>query len=153
MGLFNKKNELIYGQQGLERFIEAQKRDYQLALEEVRAGKKMSHWIWYIFPQMYGLGHSCYANLYGIRDKKEAEEYLKHKILGKRLREITMALLEHDACSAEDIFGNLDAMKDRSSMTLFDIVSPEDIFDQILNKFYANQRCDITIRMLSEMEI
>ena len=149
MGIFRRNEELVYRQDGLERFVKAQKRDYQLALEEVRAGKKQSHWIWYIFPQMYGLGHSCYANLYGIRDKKEAEEYLKHKILGKRLREITMALLEHDACSAEDIFGNLDAMKVRSSMTLFDIVSPEDIFDQILNKFYANQRCDITIRMLS----
>lgn len=153
MGIFRRNEELVYRQDGLERFVKAQKRDYQLALEEVRAGKKQSHWIWYIFPQMYGLGHSCYANLYGIRDKKEAEEYLKHKILGKRLREITMALLEHDACSAEDIFGNLDAMKVRSSMTLFDIVSPEDIFDKILNKFYANQRCDITIRMLSEMEI
>lgn len=122
MGLFNKKNELIYIQQGLGRFIEAQKRDYQLALSEVRAGKKQSHWIWYIFPQMYGLGHSCYANLYGIRDKKEAEEYLKHKILGKRLREITMALLDHDGCSAEDIFGDLDAMKVRSCMTLFDVI-------------------------------
>lgn len=153
MGIFRRNEELVYRQEGLERFVKAQKRDYQLALEEVRAGKKQSHWIWYIFPQMYGLGHSCYANLYGIRDKKEAEDYLKHKILGKRLREITMALLEHDACSAEDIFGNLDAMKVRSSMTLFDIVSPEDIFDEILNKFYANQRCDITIRMLSEMEI
>ena len=153
MGIFRRNEELMYRQEGLERFVKAQKRDYQLALAEVRAGKKQSHWIWYIFPQMYGLGHSCYANLYGIRDKKEAEEYLKHKILGKRLREITMALLEHDACSAEDIFGNLDAMKVRSSMTLFDIVSPKDIFDEILNKFYANQRCDITIRMLSEMEI
>ena len=153
MGIFRRNEELVYRQEGLERFVKAQKRDYQLALEEVRAGKKQSHWIWYIFPQMYGLGHSCYANLYGIRDKKEAEEYLKHKILGKRLREITIALLEHDACSAEDIFGNLDAMKVRSSMTLFDIVSPEDIFDEILNKFYANQRCDITIRMLYEMEI
>ena len=153
MGIFRRNEELVYRQEGLERFVKAQKRDYQLALAEVRAGKKQSHWIWYIFPQMYGLGHSCYANLYGIRDKKEAEEYLNHKILGKRLREITMALLEHDACSAEDIFGNLDAMKVRSSMTLFDIVSPEDIFDEILNKFYANQRCDITIRMLYEMEI
>lgn len=153
MGIFKRNEELVYRQEGLERFVKVQKRDYQLALAEVRAGKKQSHWIWYIFPQMYGLGHSCYANLYGIRDKKEAEEYLKHKILGKRLREITMAMLEHDACSAEDIFGNLDAMKVRSSMTLFDIVSPEDIFDEILNKFYANQRCDITIRMLSEMEI
>ena len=152
MGIFRRNEELVYRQEGLERFVKAQKRDYQVALAEVRAGKKQSHWIWYIFPQMYGLGHSCYANLYGIRDKKEAKEYLKHKILGKRLREITMALLEHDACSAEDIFGNLDAMKVRSSMTLFDIVSPEDIFNEILNKFYANQRCDITIRMLSEME-
>lgn len=152
MGIFRRNEELVYRQEGLERFVKAQKRDYQLALAEVRVGKKQSHWIWYIFPQMYGLGHSCYANLYGIRDKKEAKEYLKHKILGKRLREITMALLEHDACSAEDIFGNLDAMKVRSSMTLFDIVSPEDIFNEILNKFYANQRCDITIRMLSEME-
>ncbi len=153
MGIFRRNEELVYRQEGLERFVKAQKRDYQLALAEVRAGKKQSHWIWYTFTQMYGLGHSCYANLYGIRDKKEAEEYLKHKILGKRLREITMALLEHAACSAEDIFGNLDTMKVRSSMTLFDIVSPEDIFDEILNKFYANQRCDITIRMLSEMEI
>ena len=78
MGIFRRNEELVYRQEGLERFVKAQKRDYQLALEEVRAGKKQSHWIWYIFPQMYGLGHSCYANLYGIRDKKEAEEYLKH---------------------------------------------------------------------------
>ena len=151
MGLFNKKNELIYGQQGLERFIEAQKHDYQLALKEVRAGKKLSHWIWYIFPQMYGLGHSCYANLYGIRDKKEAKEYFNHKILGKRLREITRALLEHNGCSADDIFGDLDAMKVKSCMTLFDVICPDDIFAEVFNKFYANKRCDLTIRMLSEM--
>ena len=151
MGLFRRNEELVYRQQGLERFIEAQKRDYQLALEEVRAGKKLSHWIWYIFPQMNGLGHSCYANLYGIRDKKEAEDYLKHKILGKRLREITIALLGHNGCSAEDIFGDLDAMKVRSCMTLFDVISPEDIFAEVLNKFYANKRCNLTIRMLSEI--
>lgn len=151
MGLFNKKNELIYGQQGLERFIEAQKRDYQLALEEVRAGKKQSHWIWYIFPQMYGLGRSYFAQLYGIHDREEAEAYLNHEILGKRLREITMALLEHGAYSAEEIFGDLDAMKVRSCMTLFDVISPENIFAEVLNKFYANKRCDLTIRMLSEM--
>ena len=151
MGLFNKKNELIYGQQGLERFIEAQKRDYQLALEEVRAGKKMSHWIWYIFPQMYGLGRSYFAQLYGIRDREEAEAYLNHEVLGKRLREITMALSEHCAYSAKEIFGDLDAMKVRSSMTLFDVISPEDIFDEVLNKFYDSKRCNLTIRMLSDM--
>ena len=151
MGLFNKKNELIYGQQGLERFIEAQKRDYQLALEEVQAGKKMSHWIWYIFPQMHGLGRSYFAQLYGIRDREEAEAYLNHEVLGKRLREITMALLEHGAYSAEEIFGDLDAMKVRSCMTLFDVISPEDIFDEVLNKFYDSKRCNLTIRMLSDM--
>lgn len=73
MRLFSKENK----QQGLERFIEAQKRDYQLALAEVRAGKKLNHWIWYIFPQMYGLGDSCYANLYGIRNREEAVGFLK----------------------------------------------------------------------------
>lgn len=151
MGLFRRNEELVYRQQGLEIFIEAQKRDYQLALEEVRAGKKQSHWIWYIFPQMYGLGRSYFAQLYGIHDREEAEAYLNHEILGKRLREITMALLEHGAYSAEEIFGDLDAMKVRSCMTLFDVISPEDIFAEVLNKFYANKRCDLTIRMLSEM--
>ena len=151
MRLFRRNEELVYRQQGLERFVEAQKRDYQLALEEVRASKKLSHWIWYIFPQMYGLGHSCYANLYGISDKKEAEDYLKHKILGKRLREITIALLGHNGCPVEDIFGDLDAMKVKSCMTLFDVICPDDIFAEVLNKFYANKRCALTIRMLSEM--
>lgn len=136
---------------GLERFIEAQKRDYQLALDEVRTGKKQSHWIWYIFPQMYGLGRSYFAQLYGIRDREEAEAYLYHEVLGKRLREITMALLEHAVCSAEEIFGDLDAMKVRSCMTLFDIVSPDDIFDEVLNKFYDSKRCNLTIRMLADM--
>lgn len=128
MGLFRRNEELVYRQQGLERFVEAQKRDYKIALEEVRSGQKRTHWIWYIFPQMYGLGHSCYANLYGIRDRKEAEEYLKDKTLGKRLREITSTLLQHEGKSAEEIFGELDAMKVRSSMTLFDAVCPNDMF-------------------------
>ena len=135
----------------MKRFIEAQKRDYQLAISEVRAGKKQSHWIWYIFPQMYGLGSSYFAQLYGIHDRGEAEAYLNHEFLGKRLREITMALLEHDVCSAEEIFGDLDAMKVRSCMTLFDIVSPDDIFDEVLNKFYDSKRCNLTIRMLADM--
>lgn len=128
MGLFRRNEELVYRQQGLERFVEAQKRDYKIALEEVRSGQKRTHWIWYIFPQMYGLGHSCYANLYGIRDRKEAEEYLKDKTLGKRLREITSTLLQHEGKSAEEIFGELDAMKVSSSMTLFDAVCPNDMF-------------------------
>lgn len=151
MGLFRRNEELVYRQQGLERFVEAQKRDYKIALEEVRSGQKRTHWIWYIFPQMYGLGHSCYANLYGVRDRKEAEEYLKDKTLGKRLREITSTLLQHEGKSAEEIFGELDAMKVRSSMTLFDAVCPNDMFAEVLEKFYNGERCGITIAKLNEI--
>lgn len=134
----------------MERFIEAQERHYQLALTEVQAGKKQSHWIWYIFPQMRGLGRSYFAHMYGIRDREEAEEYLNHQVLGKRLREITSALLAHEERTAEEIFGDLDAMKVRSCMTLFDIISPEDIFSEVLRRFYSNTRCEITIAMLSK---
>ena len=151
MKIFKRNEDLTYKQQGIERFIEAQKRDYKTALEEVRDGQKRTHWIWYIFPQLYGLGHSCYANLYGIRDRKEAEEYLKDKTLGKRLREITSTLLQHEGKSAEEIFGELDAMKVRSSMTLFDAVCPNDMFAEVLEKFYNGERCGITIAKLNEI--
>ena len=151
MGLFRRNEELVYRQEGLERFVEAQKDDYQPALDEVRAGKKQSHWIWYIFPQMHGLGRSYFAQLYGIHDREEAEAYLNHEVLGKRLREITSALLKHEDNPADEIFGDLDAMKVKSCMTLFDIISPDDIFAEVLNKFYGQQRCELTIRMLSEM--
>ena len=134
----------------MERFIEAQERHYQLALTEVQAGKKQSHWVWYIFPQMRGLGRSYFAHMYGIRDREEAEEYLNQEVLGKRLREITAALLAHEERTAEEIFGNLDAMKVKSCMTLFDIIRPEDIFSEVLRRFYGNTRCEITIAMLSK---
>ena len=134
----------------MNRFIEAQEQHYQLALTEVQAGKKQSHWVWYIFPQMRGLGRSYFAHMYGIRDREEAEEYLNHEVLGKRLREITAALLAHEERTAEEIFGDLDAMKVRSCMTLFDIIRPEDIFSEVLRRFYGNTRCEITIAMLSK---
>ena len=135
----------------LERFIKAQGHHYKLALEEVRSGKKQSHWIWYIFPQMRGLGRSFFAQLYGICDREEAVAYLNHEVLGPRLREITSALLDHVDYSAEEIFGDLDAMKVRSCMTLFDVISPDDIFADVLNKFYGQQRCGLTVRMLSKV--
>ena len=135
----------------LNRFISAQERDYLIALSEIKNGSKQSHWIWYIFPQMYGLGSSYFAQLYEIRDREEAEAYLNHEVLGKRLREITMALLEHDVCSAEEIFGDLDAMKVRSCMTLFDIISPNDIFSDVIKRFYQNSRCEKTLRLVSKM--
>ena len=150
MGLFRKDKALVYGQQGLERFVEAQKRDYKTALKEVQSGKKETHWIWYVFPQMLGLGRSCYANLYGIKNKDEAEEYLKHKVLGKRLREVTNALLEQEGKAADEIFGYPDTMKVKSSMTLFDSISPDDIFAQVLDKFYEGKRCKLTLEMLKK---
>ena len=133
----------------MNRFIEAQERDYKIALYEVRSGKKLTHWIWYIFPQMRGLGHSYYAHLYGIKNIEEAREYLQDKILGERLREITNVLLEHYDKTADDIFGDLDAMKVKSCMTLFDAISPNDIFDKVLDRFYEGKRCESTIRILN----
>lgn len=120
----------------LERFVEAQKLYYTQALQEVQNGMKRSHWIWYIFPQLAVLGHSNNAKYYGISGYDEAEAYINHPILGKRLREITRTLLTHHKVAAIDIFGELDAMKVRSCMTLFDAVSPDDVFEQVLDKFY-----------------
>lgn len=116
--------------------MEAQKSDYTQALQEVQDGMKRSHWIWYIFPQLAVLGHSEKAKYYGISGYDEAEAYINHPILGKRLREITRILLTHHKIAAIDIFGELDAMKVRSCMTLFDAVSPDDVFEQVLDKFY-----------------
>lgn len=135
---------------GVERFVEAHDRDYQTALAEVRAGSKQSHWIWYIFPQLKGLGQSAFAQHYGISDKDEAGRFLSHKILGTRLREITNALLLAQNKSATEIFGGLDAKKVRSSMTLFDAVCPNDIFAQVLDKYYDGRRCQITLNLLRE---
>ncbi len=144
--LFSKKDdELVYRQLGIERFVEAQERDWTTALTEIKNGRKQAHWIWYIFPQLSGLGHSCFSNLYGIRDLNEAEAYLNHAVLGLRLREITSELLKHSDLAAADIFGELDAMKVKSCMTLFDIVSPDDVFAQVLDTFYGGKRCEYTI--------
>lgn len=127
----------------LERFIDGQctsYADFERALNEVRNGHKVSHWIWYIFPQLRGLGQSRYSYYYGISDRTEAEEYLRHPILGVRLRTITEALLEHEGKYPEAIFGSIDAMKVKSCMTLFDCISPNDIFSKVLDLFYEGKR-------------
>lgn len=129
----------------LERFFEAQKLDYISALNEVKDGEKRSHRIWYIFPQIKGLGHSYNSEFYGISSKEEAKAYLEHPVLGVRLREITQVLLDCGNPSADDIFGFPDVLKVRSCMTLFDLVSPNDIFNDVLYKYYEGQRCDKTL--------
>ena len=129
----------------LGRFVEAQELDYTQALKEMKDGQKRGHWIWYIFPQIKGLGHSYNSEYYGISSKEEAKAYLDHPVLGARLREITQALLDCNNKSADDILGFPDVLKVRSCMTLFDLVSPNDIFNDVLYKFYEGQRCDKTI--------
>ncbi len=146
--LWNKEQK----QNPLYRFVEAQDKNYEIALAEIKAGKKQTHWIWYTFPQLKGLGKSAFADYYGIRDMQEAKHYLAHPKLGKRLRECAEALLAVDGKGVRDIFGELDAMKVRSSMTLFDLVSPNDIFAQVLDKYYDGTRCELTIKNLLPQE-
>ena len=133
----------------LERFVEAQKTDYSIALEEMKNGEKRSHWIWYIFPQLRGLGSSAYSFIYGLTDVEEAKAYLDHPLLSKRLREITTTLLSHQEESAEKLMGSsIDAAKLRSSMTLFDVASPNDVFNKVLSIFYDGKRDSQTLHLL-----
>ncbi len=136
----------------LERFLEAQEMDYGMALREIQDGQKRGHWIWFVFPQIKGLGHSYNSEFYGISGTEEAKAYLIHPVLGQRLREITSALLNCGNPSASDILGFPDDLKVRSCMTLFDLVSPNDIFNDVLDKYYEGKRCEKTIWRLGIRE-
>ena len=136
----------------LERFVEAQNLVYDMALREIKEGQKRGHWIWFIFPQIKGLGHSYNSEYYGISGTKEAKAYLEHPLLGARLREISQAMLDCVNPSADDILGFPDVLKVRSGMTLFDMVSPNDIFKQVLDKYYEGKLCDKTIWRLGTRE-
>lgn len=135
----------------LERFINAQQYDYPVALYELKAGYKESHWMWFIFPQYKGLGYSSTAKYYAIQSKEEAIAYVHHPILGKRLIEISQVLLDLNCDDATAIFGSPDNLKLKSCMTLFYIVSKESIFQQVIDKFYHGQYDQRTIELL-EME-
>lgn len=132
----------------LQRFIDAQSEDYALALSEIRQGMKRSHWIWYIFPQIKGLGFSYNSEYYGISSLQEARDYLNHEVLGKRLQEITASLLLHRGKDIELIMGDIDAVKLKSSMTLFDAIKSGGVFGEVLDEFYAGERCRRTQRLL-----
>ena len=139
----------------LQRFLDAQALMYQQALKEVEAGKKEDHWIWFIFPQLKGLGKSNSSRYFGISGIDEARAYYEHPVLGTRLREVTGALLMNDK-SADEIFGKLDAQKVRSCMTLFNYIAKyvlkneDDIFQKALNKFYDGKGDALTGKMLEE---
>ena len=113
---------------------------YEKALQEVRNGRKMSHWMWFIFPQIVGFGHSHNTKYYSIKSVEEAKAYLADEVLGSRLREISEALLELPNTNPADIFGTPDWMKLSSSMTLFDFVSLNDVFAKVLDKYFAGSR-------------
>lgn len=133
----------------LERFVKAQDTydSYNIALKEIKDGWKQSHWMWYVFPQVHGLGHSSTSQKFSIKSLLEALAYLRHDTLGKRLYEVMNALPIHG--DAEEIFGKLDAMKLRSCLTLFDLVSPDEIFADFLENYFNKERCQKTLQIVS----
>lgn len=145
----SKKMEVV--NMDLTRFHEAQKYAYQSALTEIRNGKKCSCWMWYIFPQIAGLGRSSTAQYYALANLQEAVAYMQDEILGGRLIEISEALLELDSNDAYVIFGSPDNMKLKSSMTLFALAAPEqEVFQKVLDKFFHGERDRRTVQLVNK---
>ena len=137
----------------LHRFLSAQAADYEIALSELRRGHKQSHWIWYVLPQLRGLGMSAMSYEYGIVSPAEARAYLEHPILGTRLRECVSAICAHKAASAVDILGDTDALKFRSCLTLFAAVGQDSqFFQQALAQFFGGQPDHRTIQLLAAFQ-
>jgi len=133
----------------LNRFVEAQDPLYERALAEIRSGRKQTHWMWYIFPQIAGLGTSAAAQKYAIKSAAEAEAFLQHPLLGPRLLECAEAVVAVPGRSASEIFGSPDDLKLRSSATLFAVVSPDgSVFDRLLSKYYHGERDQLTLDLL-----
>jgi uncharacterized protein (DUF1810 family) len=134
----------------LRRFVDAQERVYDTVLAELRSGAKRSHWIWFVFPQLRGLGHSATAQHYGISSIDEARAYLAHPVLGPRLRECTRLVAAIDGRSVDEIFGWPDNLKVRSSMTLFAHATDDSAeFRAVLDKFYRGEEDPATVELLS----
>jgi len=137
-------------QYDLSRFVRAQATDYERALAEIKSGRKHSHWMWYIFPQLHGLGSSSMSKRYAIKTAAEASAYLAHPVLGRRLVEIANAALEVEGRTAFEIFGSPDDMKLRSCATLFASVSLEgSVFHGLLDKYFHGRSDANTLRLLS----
>ena len=133
----------------LNRFIEAQNTNYEAAISELRAGRKRSHWMWYVFPQIVGLGNSAMSYRYGITSEDEARAYLAHPVLGPRLIECAEVVLAIENRSAHEILGSPDDLKLKSSATLFAHVSPPgSVFERILDKYYSSERDSRTLALV-----
>ena len=135
----------------LTRFIDAQEADYQIALSEIKKGRKQSHWMWYIFPQIQGLGFSETSRFYAIKDMNEAKEFLKHPVLGSRLIDICNELLKLKSNDANKIFGSPDDVKLKSSMTLFSsLPDTNPVFQAVLKKFFKGTKDGNTLRIIGK---
>ena len=135
----------------LQRFVEAQDQVYEAVLDELRVGQKCGHWMWYIFPQLQGLGESATSQYYGIKNRQEAQDYLNHPVLGERLITCAKVLLELKGRTALEIFGYPDELKLESSMTLFAQVSTDSIFVKVLDKYYEGLHNGQTLRLLENL--
>jgi len=134
----------------LQRFVDAQSRVYDAVVDELRAGRKTSHWMWFVFPQLKGLGFSPTAQTYGISGREEARAYLAHPVLGPRLLECTGVVNAIEGRSLPEIFGETDAMKFRSSMTLFSLTAAESgIFEEALRKYNEGELDPLTLKLLT----
>ena len=130
----------------LQRFVDAQRPVFDSVIAELKQGRKCGHWIWFIFPQLKGLGHSANSEFFGIASLQEAAAYLEHPVLGPRLIECTQLINAAQGRSAEDIFGEIDAMKFRSSMTLFAKATPDNqVFIDALTKYFAGESDPLTV--------
>jgi uncharacterized protein (DUF1810 family) len=137
----------------LSRFVKAQEPVYDRVLAELRGGRKRSHWMWFVFPQIEGLGHSSTTKYYSIKSAEEARRYLDHPVLGKRLRECAESILALEGLSASSIFGFPDVLKLKSSMTLFArVAEPRSVFVRVLEKYYEGQQDERTVALLERME-
>ena len=135
----------------LKRFLDAQENDFERALAEIKRGRKQSHWMWYIFPQIAGLGFSETSRFYAIKNKEEAELYLAHPVLGARLVEISEALLEIEGKTANQIFGSPDDMKLKSSMTLFGALkNTNPVFQSVLDEYFNGTSDPRTLQLIDD---
>jgi len=137
----------------LSRYIEAQEQTYELALSEIKTGQKTGHWMWYIFPQIAGLGLSDTSKFYAIKSMEEAKTYIEHPVLGKRLKEITKVLLVLETANARMIFGSPDDLKLHSCMTLFAIAdedNPGNLFKKVIEKFFRGKYDKNSLHILEE---
>ena len=140
------------GGNNLKRFLDAQESDYEIAFTEIKNGRKQSHWMWYIFPQIQGLGFSVTSMFYAIKDLDEAEAYLRHPVLGDRLVRICKALLNLRNSDAMSIFGSPDNLKLKSSMTLFSALNINPVFDLVLDKFFDGVKDHQTLQIISQQK-